>query len=267
MNSRALTFAVATNRREILDRNLLASPIFRDEHPHQILVQENYPSAAAAYNDAIERSENDLMVFLHQDMYLPESWMADLQAALQKLKADDPHWGVLGCSGRTDENEGRGYVYSHGYGFVGEPFERLERVQTLDEIVLIFRKSSGLRFDPAFPSFHMYGSDICLTAASRGMNCYAIPAFCIHNTQWGPVLPPEFYECYRILKRKWRDQLPIYTTCIEVTRFNAPMYERRLREVVRPWMGRARSASPRMKDTQKLIEMVDGLKQQLSASR
>jgi hypothetical protein len=232
-----LTFAVATNSREMLEKNLLASPIFRGGHPHQILVQEGFTSAAAAYNDAIERSANDLMVFLHQDMYLAESWLVDLQKTLEKLNADEPNWGVLGCSGQSHDNRNRGYIYSHGLGIIGEPFEQPALVQTLDEIVLIFRKSSGLRFDPAFPSFHMYGADICLTAASRGMNSYAIPAFCIHNTQWGPVLPKEFYECYRILKRKWKDSLPVYTTCIEVTGLALPMYRRRLKETVRPVAG------------------------------
>jgi len=254
-----LTFAVATNSRETLERNLLASPCFRGAHPHQILVQEGFSSAAAAYNDAIERSANQMMVFIHQDMYLPEKWLCDLQAALERLQADDPNWGVLGCSGKTRDNEDRGYVYSHGVGIVGQPFESPQPVQTLDEIILIFRKSSGLQFDEALPSFHMYGSDICLTAASRGMKSYAISAFCIHNTQWAPVLPQEFYDCYRCLKNKWKESLPICTTCIQVTRLDRYMYERRLREAVRGWMGRSQSGSPRVRDTKSLLEMVSAV--------
>lgn len=239
---------------------MLASPMFRGEHPHQILAQEGFSSAAAAYNDAIERSDNDLLVFLHQDMYLPESWRVDLEAALQKLDADDPHWGVLGCGGQTKENETKAYMYSHGLGIIGKPFEQPALVQTLDEIVLIFRKSSELRFDPAFPSFHMYGSDICLTAASRGMKSYAIPAFCIHNTQWGRGLPSEFYECYRILKRKWKHSLPIYTTCIQVTKFDLAMYERKLWEAYQRYIRRDRSISPRARDAQVLVDAVSSLK-------
>ena len=68
-------------------------------------------------------------------------------------------------------------------------------VQTLDEIVLILKKSSGLRFDDSLPHFHFYGTDICLRAAQRGMRSYAISAFCVHNTHQTLVLPEEFYEC------------------------------------------------------------------------
>jgi len=55
-------------------------------------------------------------------------------------------------------------------------------VQTLDEIVLIFRRDSGLSFDETLPHFHFYGTDICMRAAEQGRQCYAISAFCVHNT-------------------------------------------------------------------------------------
>ena len=34
-----------------------------------------FTSAARAYNDALER-RNDCVAFVHQDVYLPESWMS-----------------------------------------------------------------------------------------------------------------------------------------------------------------------------------------------
>jgi hypothetical protein len=109
--------------------------------------------------------------------------------------------------------------------------EQPEPVQTLDEIVLIIRKSSGLRFDDQLPHFHLYGADICLRAAKMGRKSYAIPAFCIHNTQQNLILPREFYQCCMHIKRVWKDALPIQTTCMRLTRFNAPLYRRKLWEV------------------------------------
>jgi hypothetical protein len=56
--TRPITFAVAVNNRGIFENNFLASPCLR-EHPHyQILVEENFDSAAKAFNDAINRSVN-----------------------------------------------------------------------------------------------------------------------------------------------------------------------------------------------------------------
>jgi hypothetical protein len=225
-----ITFAVAVNNREVFENNFLASPCLRGPCDHQILVQEHFNSAAKAYNSAIDRASHDLIVFAHQDIVLPETWLPELECALNHLEGEDPNWGVLGCYGETLDDNGRGYVYSSGLGIMGKPFERPAAVQTLDEIVLILRKSSGLRFDERLPHFHLYGTDICLRAASMGMKAYAISAFCLHNTHQGLILPKEFYECCRHVKRVWRDCLPIQTTCIRITRFNGPLYRRRLGE-------------------------------------
>ena len=150
---RPLTFVSAVSNREILSNNLLASPCLREPHRHQILLQEGYPSAAKAYNEAIDRSVNDFIVFAHQDIILPESWLSQFENAVRCLDQEDPNWGVLGCYGETRDDHGRGYIYSSGRGILGKPFERPEPVQTLDEIVLILRKSSGLRFDPTLPHY------------------------------------------------------------------------------------------------------------------
>ena len=128
-----------------------------------------FPSAAKAYNEAIDRAANDLMVFAHQDMIFPESWPKQLEEALVYLEASDPGWGVLGCYGKARDGVGHGWTYSPGQGLIGRRFGYPEPIQTLDEIVLVFRMSSGLRFDDDLPHFHLYGTDICLRAAGRGM--------------------------------------------------------------------------------------------------
>jgi len=249
-----ITFAVAVNNREVFENNFLASPCLRGPCNHQILVQKNFNSAAKAYNDAIEKSSNDLIVFCHQDIYLPEAWPSDLSRALGHLELHDPNWGVLGCSGMTVNGRHWRYLYSSGLAISGEPFTHPQPVQTLDEIVLILRKSSGLRFDEELPHFHMYGTDICLRASQRGMKNYTISAFYIHNTHQALVLPEEFYVCCKHVKRVWRDYLPIQTTCVRVTRFNLPLYRRRLgefylRHIRRKVLGGTRAPNP-----QRLLE-------------
>src|SRR5882762_7125687 len=116
----AITFVVAVNKREVLENNFLASPCFLKPHSHQMLLQEGFCSAALAYNDAIDKSINDLIVFCHQDIFLPESWLSQLWGALERLKSQDSKWGVLGCSGVTLQGSLRGYVYSSGVGIIGQ---------------------------------------------------------------------------------------------------------------------------------------------------
>jgi hypothetical protein len=251
------TFVVAVNDKDILRENFLSSPCLRHDRSHQVLLQEGFASAAEAYNAAIEDSVNDLMVFVHQDVWLPESWSTNLESAIQELDATDPNWGVLGCIGTAADTSGRGFVYSLGRGAEGEPLHRPEIVQTLDELVLVIRKSSGLRFDMSLPNFHFYGTDICLRATVRGLNCYAIPAPCVHNTQQNLVLPKEFYESYAYIRRTWRNHLPIHTTCISVTKSNIQMYWRQARELYLRLIGR-RVGAMRIRGPLRLSMGADG---------
>ncbi len=245
---------------------MLASPCFRDSDEYQILIQEGFSSAAKAYNDAIDKSENDLIVFVHQDIFLPESWIRDLKRSLNLLNIYDPEWGVIGAYGETVDDNGRGYVYSTGLGILGKRFMRPTPVQTLDEIVLIFRKSSGLRFDDRLPHFHMYGADICLTAEKKGKKNYAVCAFCIHNTRTSFFLPKEFYESYRFVKRKWKNDLPIRTTCVRISRFDRDVYARRFGELYFRYIGRNDLESSRTEDVGKLITDVNTILEKRSAT-
>jgi hypothetical protein len=269
-DTKAVTFVVAVSstgnwsagkpasaKRSILETNFLASPCLQGPHPHQILLQEDFPSAGRAYNDAIEKSVNDLIVFCHQDMFFPEPWISQLQQSCDWLDAKDPNWGVLGCSGITPKRQMRGYVYSPGLGIVGNTSEPGE-VQTLDEIVLAFRKSSGLRFDENLPHFHFYGADICLRAAERGMKSYAISAFCIHNTYANFSLPSEFYECCGHIRRVWKKALPIQTTCVSITRSNLPVYMRRLRQFYVKHIRREEHEFKRVDDVRRVFEEISG---------
>ena len=226
-----VTFIVAVNSREVLGGNFLSSPCFAQPHPHTILVQEHFGSAAKAYNAALEQSPNDLLIFCHQDIYLPAEWLSDVRRAVDFLDRHDPGWGVLGCAGITRDGHLWGQVYSSGLGVIGELPENPMPIQTLDEIVLIFRKSSGLRFDDSLPHFHFYGTDICLRAAEAGRTNYAIAAFCVHNTHQILALPKEFYAGCAHIRKTWKRHLPIQTTCIRLTRFNLPVIKSRLHDV------------------------------------
>lgn len=252
----SITFVSTVNNRKIFERNFLASPCLTENHRYQIIVQEGFSSAAKAYNDAIQRSTNDLIVFAHQDMVFPRNWVEDLERAVEILDQFDPHWGVLGCYGETLDDRGRGHVFSSGL-MLGASFDRPAAVQTLDEIVLIIRKSTQLRFDERLPHFHFYGAEICMAAAKAGRTNYAISAFSVHNSQMNLVLPKEFYESYRVFKKIWRAYLPIQTTCIRVTDSDIPMYRKRLREIYLRYIRRKVVETVRVEDGLKLLESLN----------
>ncbi len=217
------TVISATNNDEVLKSCLLNSPDI--QRASEVILQRGYSSAAAAYNSGLDKAKTDLVIFVHQDVYLPAGWIDSLQTALDRLSKTDPNWGVLGVWGvnKTCE-EGTGFLYCTGLRrLIGDGFDGVHQVRSLDEVLLIVRKSSNLRFDEQLTGFHMYGTDICLEAGRRGMKSYAIPAFCIHNTNGYGMLPFSFWHGYFFMRRKWRSELPVATSCINITFWNWSM--------------------------------------------
>jgi hypothetical protein len=210
------TVISVTNNEDVLKSCLLNSPDLAEAS--EVILQKGYRSAAVAYNSAIDKAKTDLLVFVHQDVYLPRGWAASLRRALDLLSEKDPNWGIAGIYGVNKSwDDGTGFLYCADYGRLGHSFEDPHEVRSLDEVVLIMRKSSNLRFDERLPGFHMYGIDICLEARQRGMKSYAISAFCVHNTNGYWMMPLQFWRCYLYMRKKWRSQLPVPTPCTEIT--------------------------------------------------
>lgn len=244
------TIATATNNQQILDSCLLRSP---DLPPaDRVLIQRGYSSAAAAYNDAIDRAQTDIVVLTHQDVFLPVGWVADVEKALQSLAQRDPNWAVLGAWGVAADGKRSGHLYCTGSAVaLGRQGLEPLAVRSLDEVLLIVRKSSGVRFDPTLPGFHMYGTDICLEAERLGFKSYAISAFFVHNTNGYAILPWAFWKSCLDIRRKWWDRLPVITPCATITRWCWPMIRHNLATLPRYWLGQ-RDANVRVADPAEL---------------
>jgi glycosyltransferase involved in cell wall biosynthesis len=214
-------FIVACNSGPVLATSLLASPDLAAGV--EVVVERGAVSAAQAYNRGMEKTRADVLVFVHQDVFLPPGWLAHFQAALLALEATDPGWGVLGLVGVVVDGARRGWLYSTGLGrILGGPFALPQPVRTLDEVLLVLRRTSGLRFDEALPGFHLYGTDICLEAEKLGRSNYVLSCFALHNSNGIKYLPRSFWDAYRFLRRKWWKELPVESPCAVISRSGLP---------------------------------------------
>ncbi|MPZ20441.1 MAG: hypothetical protein GEV06_21385 [Luteitalea sp.] len=249
MSDETFTITVSVNHEEVLQQNLLLSPGLLNGGRNQLVIKRRFPSASLAYNSAIEEAENDIVIFVHQDVYLPDTWFACLKSCLAFLEETQVSWGVLGCFGsRKGAEGGLGRVYTSGLGWHGRLVTRPEPVETLDEILLVIRKSSGLRFDPRLPHFHLYGTDICMKARERGLANYAFQGLCVHNTNQLLSLPREFYTCYRYIRSKWSRYLPIYASCMKISFLNGELCRKWIVEAGHQLLGTRRQAKTRVED-------------------
>ncbi len=230
-----LDIVVAVNDEAVLRNNLMRSALLQQPGV-SLQLQRGYASASLAYGDALSYCRSDTVVFVHQDVYLPVGWPGQLQRSLQRLQRLDPDWAVLGVYGVQPNGAQVGCVWSSGLdALFGRPFEQPTPVNSIDEVLIVLRRSSGVGFDPALPGFHLYATDLVQAAQSAGWGAYAIFAPVIHNSRPSPFLGSDYFEAYRHLVRKWRDRLPIHNNVANLLRPGPGYWKLRARHRFAQW--------------------------------
>lgn len=174
-----------------------------------------YRSASAAYNAAIAaHPAADCIVFAHQDVYLPAGTRDRLLTALEHLNSSAPDWAIAGCIGGTAQHALVGDIWCSGHNRrLGTAVDAPIAVETLDEVLVILRTQSGMRFDPALPGFHLYAADIVLSAAAAGFSTWVINLPIVHHSRPVISLGGDYRTAYRFMQRKWARRLPVHNLC------------------------------------------------------
>lgn len=222
----SISVVVACNDRGVLQTNLLVSPLFSSPST-QLIVEEDHPSASIAYNEGLRKASHDWVVFVHQDVYLPRGWEDSLTKAILHIESQGINWAVLGVIGVTNEGEILGTVWSTGLGIeIGNGIDSPTAAVSLDEMILVLKKSSGITFDPQLPGYHLYGTDICQIAKMAGYESLIFWGPAIHNSTPVRKFDKSYWAAFKYLQKKWYDRLPIKTCNATIKRgpFNKHSY-------------------------------------------
>lgn len=217
-SSPRLAVVAAVNNEQILEANLKRSPVIaRGEVP--LHCYQGYASAGEAYNRGLADTDAEIVIFAHQDVYLPKGWLDAFRKVEAALAARDPDWAVLGTIGITAEGAVVGQVWSSGIGrMLGAPLPEPVPVLTIDELLIVLRRGSGIQFDPALPGFHLYGTDIIRTAQAHGKVAYVGYMPVIHNSR-PSRLKSDYAKAWGYMRRKWRHLLPLPTLVVPVKKY------------------------------------------------
>jgi Glycosyltransferase like family len=224
-----ISFVTCLSNREVFDSNLLASPTMASGTVHELIAVANCPSAADGLDVGLKRAKHEWVVWVHEDVLLPEGWDQCLANQLSEAERQFGSIGVAGVYGVGDilaphdraqplAAERIGWVIDRGRVLLDGP-ELPARVASLDELLLIVKRDSGLRIDPAL-GFHLYGADICLQAREPGPAVAALGALCHHNSR-SIGLPEAFFRSAEVFARKWSHRLPVATPCVIIDRGGA----------------------------------------------
>ncbi len=219
----------AINDDDVLQRNLLASPDVKSGQL-QLVECRGFKSASLAYNHGLAASQEDIVLFVHQDVYLPKGWLAKVDQKISDLEQLDPDWAVLGVFGLKPNGEEVGHVWCTGLNLeLKSDLDRIEEVRSVDELAFLFRRSTNCKFDPKLPDWHLYGTDIILEAYAKGLKSYVAKVPVIHNSRRIYSLYGGYVKAYLYMMKKWRNYLPVYTTIAPLGQFGYVLWKRIIR--------------------------------------
>jgi hypothetical protein len=217
-----LSFVTCASDPSVLNRYLLSSPCLMAREYNQTVYQYA-PSAAAAFNREMARQRQAAwLVWVHQDVFLPQGWDSRFIAALTEAErcfSGLAVVGVYGVTGAGDEAQRAGHLLDRGI-LLKEPTPLPCRVDSVDELLFAVRTDSGLQLDPNL-GFDFYGTDLALTAKAQGFEVAVVDAYCEH---WSttPLEKPSLAMLMRIkasgrlFEQKWVHRLPIETPCFSI---------------------------------------------------
>jgi SAM-dependent methyltransferase len=234
-----VTIVACVNDEDQLNSNLLSSPDLGDDSPHELLLYRGCESAAEGLNEGISQARNELVVLVHQDVYLPHGWIHRLHEQWRLAEASGPV-GVAGVFGsRQVPTFVESRQDSDARGLVGRVVDRDHLHSTtdhddfpcpvdyLDELVLVVPRSTPLSLDASL-GWHLYGTDLCLQAQRQGLGTFVLDALCMHNTLTSSAPPSDYQRSAGVIATKWSEHLPIHT--VATTIYGSP--ERRQLERV-----------------------------------
>ena len=225
---REIAIIAASNDQDVLQNNLLASPLLRCGNVTPT-IEQGHRSASAAYNAGLSKISAPLAVFVHQDVYIPGNWERSLFSAIDQLETSGQKWGMLGLVGICSDSRIVGRSWSTGIGHeVGARLSRPEKAESVDEMLFVLRTDCGFRFDENLPGYHLYATDMAMIVRQAGYEVYVIDAPVIHNSRPVHYLDRQYAQGYRYMQKKWHGQLPLKTCVIPVTRGGWPLMRNRM---------------------------------------
>jgi hypothetical protein len=206
---------------DILKRDLLRSPaIAKNLVPLTVLWDQR--SASIAFAKTLQSATAEHLIFTHCDVFFPTRWFERLEWEIGRLARLDDSWAVLGFSALTASQELVGRIWDASLeplsrGVYGKALTEPVPIVSTDEMAFVVRRGSGVSFDPSLPNFHLYATDIVLTAEKEGKRCYGLDMPLIHNAKAQLHVGRDYATSYNYMVRKWKSRLPVLTLCGTIT--------------------------------------------------
>jgi hypothetical protein len=227
----SLRFVTCASNLKVLGERLLTSPCLRNQG-HSLAAYFNAPSAAYGFNAAMAAARDELphspsesswLVWVHQDVYLPQGWDTDFAAALNIALRLFPKLAVAGvygvCEAGADARRA-GHILDRG-ALLRETELLPCLVNSLDELLFAVRIDVGLQLDPVL-GFDFYATDLVLQAQKQGWQCAVVDGYCEHwsdtpsSGDVSPAVAKRILTNGEAFELKWQQRFPVTTPCFDL---------------------------------------------------
>jgi hypothetical protein len=174
---------------------------------------KTYQSAGAALNHGVSLAKNDVVVFVHQDVYLHS--LTALKEAAGRMAAEG--FGLLGAIGVRSDSLLLGRIRDRML-LAGEPVEQLTEVDSVDEVLFMAPRRQLLK-EPLTESpdlaWHAYAVEYGLRMRRAGLKTGVADIPLTHNSL--SVNLARLEEAHRAVASTYSELLPVITTCGTIT--------------------------------------------------
>jgi Glycosyltransferase like family len=172
-----------------------------------------FTSAGAALNHGVSLAKNDVVVFVHQDVFLHS--LTALKEAAGQMAAG--RFGLLGAVGIRPDGRIVGRIRDRVV-LLGDDVEQPTDVDSVDEVLFMVPRSQLLR-DPLTESpdmaWHAYAVEYGLRIRKRGLRTGVACIPLTHNSLSTNIARLD--EAHQAIAERYADLLPLRTTCGVVT--------------------------------------------------
>ena len=137
--------------------------------------------AYTAIRHFIAQAKGRFLVIVHQDVRCIDT-REQLTACLDQLTLQDSQWAVCGNAGCNGYHTDLMHINIAGKIVTSKNLPG--KVSSLDENLLIINSKNAVNVSSDLSGFHLYGTDICIVAATLGYSCYVIP-FMVKHLSYG----------------------------------------------------------------------------------
>ncbi len=217
-DAKRFTIATLVNNRTHYDemRQSFDDGGFKRSDCEYLFVDNTGPQQTCAYRGLdrlLSEAQGEYVILCHQDVRIVDDGRTELEARLDELNAADPAWAIAGNAGGI--SAGRLAIrITDPHGANRHVGKLPAKVMSLDENLLIVKRSARLSFSRDLSGFHLYGADLCLVADVLGHTAYVIDFHLEHLS--GGVKGASFAAMEDAFRDKWSHALRprfLQTTC------------------------------------------------------